>query len=235
MLNEEFGNEEARRLSKTKSALRKVKAFLLNPIHRILRKAKNSIFIVTYPSLREAFAITSHLTLEERVELFKLSSHSEAVLEIGSYVGASACCFGAAMKRREVGGGAGRVYCIDTWQNDAMTEGSRDTWQDFTANTAHCRDYIVPVKGFSTDVVEIVASHTSALDLLFIDGDHSYDGVKADWDAYNRFLKPGAIVVFHDWGWAEGVKRVIRENVEPIVSSSDSLPNLWWGKIAQRR
>ena len=74
----------------------------------------------------------------------------------------------------------------------------------------------------------------SYLDLLFLDGDHSYDSVRADWDAYNRFLQLGAIIVFHDWGWAEGVKRVIRENVEPIVSSSDSLPNLWWGKIAQR-
>ena len=59
-------------------------------------------------------------------------------------------------------------------------------------------------------------------------------GAQADRDAYDRFLKPGAIVAFHDWGWAEGVKRVIRENVEPIVSSSDSLPNLWWGTIAQR-
>ena len=115
-----------------------------------------------------------------------------------------------------------------------MTEGSRDTWQEFMVNTANCREYIVPIRGLSTDVVENVASHTTSLDLLFIDGDHSYEGVKADWDAYNRFLKPGTLVVFHDWGWAEGVKRVIREDVESMVSSSDSLPNMWWGRVAQR-
>ena len=200
-----------------------------------LHMARPRWLSVRYPDLRAAFRVESHLTLDERVKLYELSRNLNFIAEIGSYLGASACCFGAALKRREVGGGAGSIYCIDTWQNDAMTEGSRDTWQDFTANTAHCRDYIVPIKGFSTDVVQIVASHTSALDLLFIDGDHSYAGVKADWDAYNRFLKPGAIVAFHDWGWAEGVKRVIRENVEPIVSSSESLPNLWWGTIAQRR
>lgn len=36
------------------------------------------------------------------------------------------------------------------------------------------------------------------LDLLFIDGDHGYDGVKADFEAYRHFLREGAIVAFHD-------------------------------------
>ena len=195
---------------------------------RSLRKAKNIFIVVTHPSLGAAFKVVSHLTHEERARLFELGLNCKSVLEIGSYVGASACCFGAAMKAS----GFGKVYCIDTWNNEGMAEGLRDTWQEFKINTVNCRDYIVPVRGFSTEVVEDVASHTGSLDLLFIDGDHSYEGVKADWDAYNRFLKPGAIVVFHDCGWAEGVKRVIQEDVEPIVSGSDSLPNMWWGTIA---
>jgi cephalosporin hydroxylase len=36
------------------------------------------------------------------------------------------------------------------------------------------------------------------LDFLFIDGDHSYEGVKADWDMYREFVRPGGIVAFHD-------------------------------------
>ena len=36
------------------------------------------------------------------------------------------------------------------------------------------------------------------LDLLFIDGDHSYEGVKADWEMYREFVRPGGIVAFHD-------------------------------------
>lgn len=36
------------------------------------------------------------------------------------------------------------------------------------------------------------------LDLLFIDGDHGYDGVRADFEAYRHFLREGAIVAFHD-------------------------------------
>jgi cephalosporin hydroxylase len=36
------------------------------------------------------------------------------------------------------------------------------------------------------------------LDLLFIDGDHSYDGVKRDFEMYSPLVKDGGLVVFHD-------------------------------------
>lgn len=181
-----------------------------------------------FPLLKHAFQITSHLTLQERSQLYLLTKDRDIVMEIGSYVGASACCFGAAMKAR---GDGGQIYCIDTWNNDAMTEGHRDTWQEFQNNTANYKEYIVPIRGSSTDVIFAVAAYVKRFDLLFIDGDHSYKGVKADWDAYKGFLKAGSIVVFHDWGWAEGVKRVILEEVSPLVSNFDSLPNIWWGTI----
>ncbi len=36
------------------------------------------------------------------------------------------------------------------------------------------------------------------LDLLFIDGDHSYAGVSADFDSYSRMVRPGGLIAFHD-------------------------------------
>ena len=36
------------------------------------------------------------------------------------------------------------------------------------------------------------------LDFLFIDGDHSYEGVKQDFEFYSPFVAPGGIVAFHD-------------------------------------
>jgi hypothetical protein len=35
----------------------------------------------------------------------------------------------------------------------------------------------------------------------------------------------------HDFGWAEGVKKVIKEDIKPMVESHGNLPNLWWGKL----
>lgn len=37
-----------------------------------------------------------------------------------------------------------------------------------------------------------------AIEFLFIDGDHTYDGVKSDFDFYSKLVAPGGIVTFHD-------------------------------------
>lgn len=36
------------------------------------------------------------------------------------------------------------------------------------------------------------------IDFLFIDGDHSYEGVKRDFEIYSQFVKKGGYVAFHD-------------------------------------
>jgi predicted O-methyltransferase YrrM len=36
------------------------------------------------------------------------------------------------------------------------------------------------------------------LDFLFIDGDHSYEGVKKDFEMYSQFVKKGGLIGFHD-------------------------------------
>ena len=82
------------------------------------------------PKLKNAFQVLSHLTTRERVALFLLSREKSMVVEIGSYIGASACCFGTAMKESD----RGKLLCIDTWNNDAMTEGNRDTFVEFKSN-----------------------------------------------------------------------------------------------------
>jgi MMP 1-O-methyltransferase len=49
------------------------------------------------------------------------------------------------------------------------------------------------------DYSAAVASRwTGAVDLVFIDGDHSEAGVRADWDGWHGFVEPGGAVVFHD-------------------------------------
>lgn len=52
----------------------------------------------------------------------------------------------------------------------------------------------------SDSAVQEVASILlgNPLDFLFIDGDHSYTGVRQDWQAYSRFVRPGGLIAFHD-------------------------------------
>jgi predicted O-methyltransferase YrrM len=36
------------------------------------------------------------------------------------------------------------------------------------------------------------------LDLLFIDGDHTYGGVRQDYEMYGSLVRPGGVIAFHD-------------------------------------
>lgn len=47
-------------------------------------------------------------------------------------------------------------------------------------------------------VADTAATIYGPFDVAFIDGDHSYDGVRADWLLWQQYLAPGAIVAFHD-------------------------------------
>jgi cephalosporin hydroxylase len=47
------------------------------------------------------------------------------------------------------------------------------------------------------------------LDFLFIDGDHTYEGVKKDFDLYSKFVNSG-IIAFHDIAHKEGDYGVVQ-------------------------
>lgn len=50
------------------------------------------------------------------------------------------------------------------------------------------------------------------LDLLLIDGDHSFEGVKRDYEMYREFVRPGGVIAFHDVhpGWEQAGVEVSR-------------------------
>jgi predicted O-methyltransferase YrrM len=45
------------------------------------------------------------------------------------------------------------------------------------------------------------------VDVLFLDGDHSYEGVKRDFEMYSSLVRPGGIIAFHDTIVAGGVRK----------------------------
>ena len=45
---------------------------------------------------------------------------------------------------------------------------------------------------------ELASNGSQALDFVFIDGDHTYEGLRADWDGWSGLLKPGGVIALHD-------------------------------------
>ncbi|NOR90110.1 MAG: hypothetical protein GQ524_07625 [Anaerolineales bacterium] len=58
-------------------------------------------------------------------------------------------------------------------------------------------------------------SWTLPVDFVFIDGDHSYDHVKADVQAWLPHIREGGILCGHDYGWDKwaGVKQAFDEEM----------------------
>src|SRR5688572_25252128 len=96
--------------------------------------------------------IFSHSSPAERLELFhivKLLPPRARALEIGSHVGSSALFICAGLNH--VGG---HLVCVDTWMNQTMSDGTKDTYDEFLSNTRPYAHMITSVRKFSCDLTE---------------------------------------------------------------------------------
>jgi len=67
------------------------------------------------------------------------------------------------------------------------------------------------LKGFSNEMVDEFKKLNLQIDYLFIDGDHSYQGVMDDFKNYSPFVSKDGIIVFdnyNDNAWSEVTKAV---------------------------
>ena len=178
---------------------------------RILRA-----FIAAFPELRlrrhigNSIAIHTQVSINQRLALYESARDNVRIgkmIEVGSYLGASAIVLAAAMRKIK----QGTVYCIDTWQNDNMSEGKWDTYATFLDNTSNWSN-IIPIRGRS-DTVKL--PFQDEVDLVFIDGLHSIKQLKEDFDGIKNRLSENAIVVCHDvklCGLQPAIEAIEKEN-----------------------
>jgi hypothetical protein len=193
-----------------------------------LRCGAERFFGTTYP--RWIDAISTSMTLNEKQTLYDLARglpRGSVAAEIGSYYGASSCCLAAVLRSR-----GGRLWCVDTWMNDAVSDARADVFPLWQKHTRLLSEGIKPVRGKSHEVATRIPDELS---LLFVDGDHSYDGVRRDLLLYLPKMREDGVLVMHDWG-LESVQRAIKELVLPHERARLTvLPNLYSCRVAFQR
>ena len=143
--------------------------------------------------------VPGHLTENEARFLGLLAACVPAkgmIVEIGSFRGRSTVML--AKVASHYGGG---VVAIDPHNSPILFDHQADpeasSYQDFLRNirAAGVAEHVEVHANYSK---EIAGSWNRAIRLLWIDGDHSYEGAKSDLDGFLPHVVPHGVVAYHD-------------------------------------
>jgi predicted O-methyltransferase YrrM len=143
------------------------------------------------------YAIRPQQVPEELIRLYEIVSglHLESALEIGTWAGGTlfmtcrAAASGATIVSVDLPGGRfGRGY---VWPRKFV-------YRRFAKSNQAL--HLLRKNSHDAKTFDLVRSLLGGrlLDFLFIDGDHTYDGVRADFELYAPLVRSGGIIAFHD-------------------------------------
>ena len=128
----------------------------------------------------------SQVTDRELQMLLRYSRDARTICEIGCYEASTS----VALARNTTG----TVYSVDPFHHGRLGV----SYTEYVARLHRWRNRLqnlVFLKGLSH---EIGCKFSGSIDFLFIDADHSYEAVKADWDGWFPKVRKGGYIALHD-------------------------------------
>ena len=127
--------------------------------------------------------------------LAELAGTARTAVEIGVYEGSSALVLVRGLPPDAV------LHLIDPFVDDrGLAAGWRGTaWATRRVVERAVRERGGPTLRWHVEPSQDAGSRwTTPIDLVFVDGDHSLETCRLDWDQFSRHVRPGGHVVFHD-------------------------------------
>lgn len=164
------------------------------------------------------------------------ASRSEQVIEVGCWLGRSTRRMVDALPM------GGVLFAVDHWQGAqddpeqrhlyAEVLATRDPRAEFLGSFGEevAAGRVVPVEMASVEAaLHLMKTHGPVFDFVFLDADHSYNGCRADIEAYLPLVKRGGILAGHDYAenWP-GVRRAVDERFgAPNIGPG----SIWWVNV----
>jgi hypothetical protein len=154
----------------------------------------------------------------------------QTALEIGSWIGGGSTAHMASLLKER----HGKLYSVDTWLGNSTQQPGRVHYQpilkhvfhQFLSNMVHWgfTDVVIPIRMRSLEAAQAL---NVTPDLIYIDGEHTFDAVYADMTAWYPFVEGRGILCGDDWTW-ESVRKAVERFAEERTLTLASSGNFWY-------
>jgi len=156
------------------------------------------------------YDIPSLMSSSDLDAIYKLVSYlpeNSNILEIGCFLGSVTCTIKEACK-------SSNLYCVDVWSDEVhnryMQGYDRKTInKDITSNSIEWQkntNHLENVYMYKNNSMYV--EFDTKFDFIFIDGDHTYNNVRAELIKYSKYLTPNGYIAGHDYGIAPCTKAI---------------------------
>ena len=125
-------------------------------------------------------------------------NQAKVVVEIGVAEAKSTdwLCRGAKLR-------GGFVYGYDLWDTHGVNNqfqhwSTKEKCEAYLQSKGHSNFELTKINSRTPEFAELIKTKHPVIDLAFIDGCHSYDGIKNDFDIIYPQLSDSGVIVFHD-------------------------------------
>lgn len=191
---------------------------------------------------RVLFTINS-TSPKQKAEIINLihSKKAKTVVEIGCYIGMATVDLASSLQNNAL------LYAIDPWVNYLSSSDHNNDFEDglynqFLSNVIHAEltHKIIPIRKRSTEAADFFIEKKIYPEVIYVDGDHSYEGVLKDLETWYPLLHKNGVICGDDYSLpGSGVAKAVNHFCEihnlkfetkataPEKNAGPDVPWLW--------
>ena len=158
-------------------------------------------------------------------------NQAKVVVEVGVAEAKSTdwLCRGAKLR-------GGKVYGYDLWDTHGLNNqfehwSSKEKCETYLQSKGHTNFELTKINSRTPEFAELIKTKHPSIDLAYIDGCHSYDGIKNDFDIIYPQLSESGIIVFHDTLRIDGCREFMIDLRTKFFDGTYDLITFPWGSM----
>ena len=158
-------------------------------------------------------------------------NQAQVIVEVGVAEAKSTdwLCRGAKLR-------GGKVYGYDLWDTHGLNNqfehwSSKEKCETYLQSKGHTNFELTKINSRTPEFAKLIKSKHPSIDLAYIDGCHSYDGIKNDFDIIYPLLSECGVIIFHDTLKIDGCREFMIDLRTKFWDGTYDLITFPWGSM----